>query len=350
LKAFPSDQTARRFSLAFATAFLLAGASPLLAQKTDILVLNRGDAITGEVKELNRGKLSYKTDDMGTLSVEWDKVAHLTSTNYFDVENARGVRYFGRLGASEEPGELLIVLSDTVRVRMMDIVAISRIRASFFSRLDGYVDLGFDFQKANRNRQLNGSGEVGYRGEEWAGKLSGTTYFQRQEDAAGTSRNDLALLAQRLFGHHWSALIFGSLEQNESTGLNLRKTMGLGASREIIHTNSLTLAVLSALAYANEDFVDDEGTTNTVQLPIAADFGFFRFDSPKTDVTSNLTVTPILNDLGRWRIDFTARLSYELISDFTIGFRFFDNFDSRQPSTGESTNDFGLTFSLGYTF
>jgi hypothetical protein len=104
------------------------------------------------------------------------------------------------------------------------------------------------------------------------------------------------------------------------------------------------------LAYANEDFVDDEGTTNTVQLPIAADFGFFRFDSPKTDVTSNLTVTPILNDLGRWRIDFTARLSYELISDFTIGFRFFDNFDSRQPSTGESTNDFGLTFSLGYTF
>jgi hypothetical protein len=101
----------------------LAGASPLFAQKTDKLVLKRGDEITGEVKELNRGKLSYKTDDMGTLSVEWDKVAHLTSTNFFDVENARGVRYFGRLGASEEPGELLIVLSDTVRVRMMNDLA-----------------------------------------------------------------------------------------------------------------------------------------------------------------------------------------------------------------------------------
>lgn len=346
-----SHHPAARFRvLVLATVALLAGASPLLAQKTDKLVLYRGDEITGEVKELNRGKLSYKTDDMGTLSIEWDKIAHLTSTNYFDVENRFGTRFFGQLAASEEPGELLVILADTVRLNMMNIVAVSRIRASFFSRLDGYVDLGFDFQKANRNRQLNGSGEVGYRGEKWAGKLSGTTYFQRQEDAPGTSRNDLGLVARRLFGNHWSALVFGSLEQNESTGLNLRKTTGLGASREIIHTNSLTLSVLGALAYANEDFVDDEGTTNTVQLPISADFAFFRFDSPKTDVTSDLTVTPILNDLGRVRIDFTARLSYELISDFTVGFRFFDNFDSRQPSTSESTNDYGLTFSLGYKF
>ena len=328
----------------------MAGASPLFAQKTDKLVLKRGDEITGEVKELNRGKLSYKTDDMGTLSVEWDKVAHLTSTNYFDVENRIGTRFFGQLAASEEPGELLIILADTVRVDMMNIVAISRIRASFFSRLDGYVDLGFDFQKANRNRQLNGSGKVGYRGQKWAGSLSGTTYFQRQEDADGTSRNDLSLQARRLFGNHWSALVFGSLEQNESIDLDLRQTVGAGVAREFVHTNSMTFSLVGSLAYANEDFTNDAGRTNTVQLPIAADFAFFRFDSPKTDVTSGLVVTPILNDWGRVRIDFTARLSYELISDFPVGFRFFDNFDSRQPSTGESTNDYGLTFSLGYSF
>jgi hypothetical protein len=233
---------------------------------------------------------------------------------------------------------------------MMDIVAISRIQASFWSRLDGYVDLGFDFQKANRNRQLNGSGEVGYRGEKWAGKLNGTTYFQRQEDAAGTSRNDLGLQARRLFGNHWSALVFWSLEQNESINLDLRQTIGAGVAREFIHTNRMTMSLVGSLAYAKEDFTNDTGSTNTLQLPISADFAFFRFDSPKTDVSTDLTVTPILSDLGRVRIDFNARLSYELISDFTIGFRFFDNFDSRQPSTGESSNDYGLTFSLGYKF
>jgi len=351
LRSIPSDQTARRrFILALATAVLLAGASPLFAQKTDVLVLYRGDTITGEVKELNRGKLSYKTDDMSTLSIEWNKVAHLTSKNYFDVENKRGVRFFGRLAASDVPGQLLIILSDTVTVRMMDIVAISRIRASFWSRLDGYVDLGFDFQKANQNVQLNGSGQVGYRGEKWASKLSGTTYFQRQDSVDVTSRNDLGLQGRRLFGNHWAGLVFLTLEQNSQLSLDLRQTIGLGGSRDIIHTNSMTFAVLASLAYANEDYTDDESNTNTIQAPIASDFSFFLFDSPKTDVTSNLTVTPILNDLGRWRIDFTARLSYELISDFTIGFRFFDNFDSRPPSADAETNDYGLTFSLGYTF
>lgn len=328
----------------------MAGASPLLAQKTDKLILKRGDEITGEVKELDRGKLSYKTDDMGTLSIEWDKVAHLTSTNFFDVENKYGVRYFGRLAASEEPGQLLIILSDTVAVRMMDIVAISRINSSFWSRLDGYVDIGLDFQKANDNRQVNGSAEVKYRGEKWYSKLSGSSYFQRQSGAAQTSRNNLSLEGRRLFGNHWSALVFGSLEQNQQLDLDLRKTIGAGATRELIHTNKMTFFVLATLAYANEDYTNDDGSTNTVQAPIGADFEFFLFDSPKTDLTTDLTVTPILNNLGRWRIDYNARVSYELISDFTIGFSFFDNFDSQPPSADASKNDYGLTFSIGYIF
>jgi hypothetical protein len=345
LRAIPHHPAARFRVLVLATTALLAGASSLFAQKTDKLVLKRGDQITGEVKELNRGKLSYKTDDMGTLSIEWDKVAHLTSQNFFDVENKLGIRFFGKLAASEEPGELLIILSDTVRVRMVNIVAISRIRASFWSRLDGYVDLGLDFQKANRNRQLNGAGEVKYRGERWASKLSGSSYFQRQEGADQTSRNNVSLDGSRLFGNHWSAVVFISLEQNEQIDLDLRTTFGVGAVRELIHTNRMTFSAAASLAYANEDYSNDEGATNTLQAPLGGDFAFFLFDSPKTDITSDLTLTPILNDLGRWRIDFNARLSYELISDFTIGFRFFDNFDSRQPSTGESSNDFGLTFS-----
>jgi hypothetical protein len=287
---------------------------------------------------------------MGTLSVEWDKVAHLTSTNYFDVENRLGVRFFGRLAASEEPGQLLVILSDTVSLRMLDVVAITRIRASFWSRLDGYVDLGFDFQKANNNRQLNGAGEVKYRAEKWASRLTGSTYFQRQEGADQTSRNSLTLDGRRLFGGHWSAVVFGMLDQNAQLGLNLRQTVGAGVVREVVHTNQLTFSVIGSLAYAVEDYEDDAGNTNLVQLPFGAEFAFFRFDSPKTDITSDLSVVPILSDWGRWRIDFNVRLAYELISDFTVGFRFFDNFDSQPPSETASKNDYGLTFSLGYTF
>jgi hypothetical protein len=346
----PCHRGTARTAVTHLLALLLAWASPALAQKTDVMVLYNGNTVTGEVKELSRGKLSYKTDDMGTLSVEWDKIAHLTSTNYFDVEDRYAGRYFGRLASDGTRGQLLVVLADTVRVRMIDVVAISRIEASFWSRLDGYVDVGLDLQRANANRKLSGAVQVAYRGERWASRLNGSAYFQNQEGSDPTSRNSVLLSGQRLFASRWSALAVGSLEQNEQLGLALRETIGIGAARDLVRTNRMTLYVAAVAGYANERYTNEEGSTNTVQLPMGGDFEFFVFDSPKTDISTDLTVTPILNDLGRWRIDFNARISYELISDFTVSLSGFDNYDSRPPATAASSNDYGLTFSLGYTF
>ena len=41
--------------------------SPLRAEKTDVLVLDTGDHLTGEAKQLNQGRLKFKTDAMGTI-------------------------------------------------------------------------------------------------------------------------------------------------------------------------------------------------------------------------------------------------------------------------------------------
>jgi len=45
-------------ALAFAA---LLFAAPATAQKTDVVVLNNGDRITGEIKEYGEGKLSVDT-------------------------------------------------------------------------------------------------------------------------------------------------------------------------------------------------------------------------------------------------------------------------------------------------
>jgi len=53
--------------------------SPAAAQKTDVVTLQNGDRITGEIKRLDRGRLEYSTDDMGTLNIEWEEIDVLTS-------------------------------------------------------------------------------------------------------------------------------------------------------------------------------------------------------------------------------------------------------------------------------
>ena len=45
--------------------------------------MNNGDHITGEIKKLQFGIVTFKTDDAGTLSIQWDKLKHLISKDDF---------------------------------------------------------------------------------------------------------------------------------------------------------------------------------------------------------------------------------------------------------------------------
>jgi hypothetical protein len=81
---------------------------PAAAAKTDVIVMKNGDRLTGEVRKLERGYLTYKTDDMGTLSVEWDKVARVTARTEFEVDDLQGGIYFGTLQPGPEDGQLTV--------------------------------------------------------------------------------------------------------------------------------------------------------------------------------------------------------------------------------------------------
>jgi len=68
-------RTSRRFSALvrelIATGSVVASlaATPLSAQKADTVALRNGDRIVGEIKSLDQGALTYKTDDVGTLTI-----------------------------------------------------------------------------------------------------------------------------------------------------------------------------------------------------------------------------------------------------------------------------------------
>src|SRR5271170_6767954 len=76
-------------------AALLAGRAE--ADKTDVVVLLNGDHLTGEIKGMSRGQLDFKTDDAGRFSIEWVKIARVTSKHIFEVELSSGKKYYGTL-------------------------------------------------------------------------------------------------------------------------------------------------------------------------------------------------------------------------------------------------------------
>ena len=57
------------------------------APKVDVIVIQNGTRVVGEIRSMSRGKLELKTDDMGTLQVEWGNVSEVTAPEYFEVED-----------------------------------------------------------------------------------------------------------------------------------------------------------------------------------------------------------------------------------------------------------------------
>jgi hypothetical protein len=71
------------------------GASLNARAKTDLVILENGDSIHGEIKSLERGILTLKTDWMGTIQVEWIHIQEIRSDFSFEVVLSDGQKSLG---------------------------------------------------------------------------------------------------------------------------------------------------------------------------------------------------------------------------------------------------------------
>jgi len=127
-----------------ATLLALSASQITAHPKIDVLVLSNGDRITGEIKKLERGILTFKTDSISTLSVEWVDVARLTSLFEYQFELQDGTLVFGRLDDSLTDGMLHIAGQNGLSITpVAKVVRCVPIDGSFWQRLDGSMSLGF---------------------------------------------------------------------------------------------------------------------------------------------------------------------------------------------------------------
>ena len=70
--------------------------------RTDVVTLVNGDRITGEIMRLERGRLEFKTDDAGTLYLEWDTPSSLVTKRLVEVLSTDGRRFFGSLAPAKD--------------------------------------------------------------------------------------------------------------------------------------------------------------------------------------------------------------------------------------------------------
>jgi hypothetical protein len=337
-------------ALALAAAALRPGVA--FAEKTDIVILRNGDRITGEVKGLAGGKLDYSTDDVGRLSIEWEKVARMTSPQQFQVELGTGVKYFGRLGVSNRDGFLVVLYSGVDTLRIESVVEISPINAGFLQRVTSYLDVGFTLAKANQATTFSLSGSADYRGPAIGGQFKYDSYAQGQETVPTTTRNSVRQTVSWYLPHRWSAVAIAQVEQNEELDLDHRFTGGGAMNRVLSRSNQMELTAGAGLVATQEQFSSEAGSTANTSIEglVAMNWSAFRFDSPKLDFNTSIGLFPSLTQGGRVRGQTEVRLKYEVFRDFFAGILFSDTFDSRPPDENSTKNDYVTTLTIGWSY
>ena len=185
----------------FFTILLQLMSTPVMGRdKTDVVILKNGDHVTGEIKSLDRGKLSLSTDSMGTVKIEWEDVERVTSQWIFEVETEAGVRTFGSLAPASEPRTMEIIGGSARNtLNQTSVVRMTQIEAGFWNRLEGYVDIGFNFSRANRATEWTFGSEVKTRSEIRQIRTTLSSFYNDRKDVESNTRNVLGFDYTRFF-------------------------------------------------------------------------------------------------------------------------------------------------------
>ncbi len=333
-----------------ATTLMAAATTAVLEArpKTDVVILANGDHITGEIKKLERGKLSLKTDWMGTLQIEWKHIQMVESEYFFEVEMSSGARYFGSLKSAEDQSALEVSSAySTQKAEHLRVVQITPIEKTFLDRLDFAVDMGLNYTQANKSGEMNLSSNAKYRTEKYLGQADYTTLFKKQ-DLDITTRNQLNLSFLRYLPKRWFLSALNTFLQSDELSLNLRTVVGGGAGRSLIRTNKVIFSAMSGAVVNRESYIG-EPTHTTAEGLAGLQFQTFQFDRPEMDIITNFYAIPSFSDWGRVRLDFNTKVRIEIIKDLFWQLSLFDNYDSRPPQ-GAQKNDFGVNTGVGWSF
>ena len=335
----------RSRSLVISVLVLLAATAP--AQAQEFFIHANGDSINAEIKSFERGKLSYEIPGSSSASLEFDKVATLGSPEDWDIELTEQRQLFGSILPGAESGTVRIAtVSDTVDVAIAEIVKMTNVNRTLWSRFDGYLELGFNYAKANNSTNLNFATKIDYRAPKWLFGFAIDSRFQDQDDAESFRRNQASLYGNYLLPKTWYVGAFMQLEQNQQLDLDLRFLLGAIGGRDILQSNRVEWNWLAGVLSNREEYVGLEPNTSVEGL-LGTRFNWFTFGNFENDLTSSLLVYPSLTESERVRVDFDISYRQDLFGDLYLRFSFYDQYDS-QPPPGANDNDYGTSIAVGW--
>jgi len=390
---------ARVLLLAIVTGATLTGAAqtnPAPEPDPDVLVLSNGDTLHGKFVSSIQGKLTFHSDPLGDVSIGWDKVKELHSTQKLAVLE-KNLKPTGRRSGGTIPTGTVDVENQAVTVQqeaggplapipvksalyIMDAATLDQElhhNPSFFSGWEGAATAGATLVSATQN-QYTVSGEIGLVRAiptvSWLdpcnrtsvdftgsfGKITEPGYTVPPVPPATTptlvpaSSTKSAIYhadAERdeYFSPRVYALVQTAFDHNFSQDLNLQQIYGGGFGWTVLKTPKQEGDLKGTVQYEKQQFIS--GTSGTEQDLIGSTFAAtYILHTKLLTYTQGVSFIPAYNNERAYSAMETDTLAFPTYKNLSFSLGTNDSYLNDPPASLPPTKRNSFQFTMGLTY
>jgi len=257
--------------------------------KTDMVIMDNGDRLVGEIKRMEFGQLEFKASYMASsVQLDWSKVKEIKSIRRFRVEFMDGTLHSGTIlkkpDAAADQNFGVTENEITTARGFLDVVSIAPLERSLWSRFRGSGDIGLTIHPSQALTQWTANATVEYPAEHFRFASQFSSLFGTKKGTPDTVRDSFgAGYYHFLSKKQWFGLGMTQLLKDNQLNLDLRSTFIGGAGRYLLHSNRSGIAVFGGIAATYERYFDtsDNNTGFIAEAMAGADFYTVRFASSR---------------------------------------------------------------------
>lgn len=327
----------------------------------DQVILNNGDRLTGTIVKSDEKDLVFKTDYAGELTIHWDAVRGISSSEPLHVGLKGGQRAVGRVSSTDGTLEVATATSGTVQASKADVLTLRNDaeqkaweKSQYPGLLEGWqggANISFALTRGNSETKNLALAFTGTRTSlrDKLALYANTVYATNDAPGAIPSTTANSVQAGIRYDRDIKARLFGYVTADFQTdalqSLNLRSVPGAGLGLHAIKNENTTLDLLAGANYTRENY--STLTRNFAAASLGEEL--MHKVHASTVITQKLYFFPNLNDPGEYRGTFNFGTVTKL--NKWLGWQnSFGDIYVTNPPTGKRQNDILLTTGLNFSF
>jgi putative salt-induced outer membrane protein YdiY len=321
----------------------------------DEIIFINGDRLTGKIDHVLEGKLVFKSDVIGKVTIEMSKIQTF-STDAPIAVHLKDDNILLQKIESSEPGKFAIAGAGTVKAQAFDISAISSINPppKPEPKWTGNISAGLTSTHGNtKTDNISASANLSKRTEKDRTQLSADYVRARQKDPDTGEKNTTEnwwrskakydyFFTKKLYGY-----LDGRYEKDAIAQLDRRMIVGGGGGYQWIESEDMNFSTEAGLASLYEKF--DNQTESNSEISVQAGYNFDKRLMKNVKFIHELTYYPSIEKFSDYFLTSTAEVRANFTETMFTNFKVIFNYDAT-PAIGTGATDVKYIWGIGYNF